>query len=87
MIHELKTDPDVFALSYCGTKMYEIRKNDRDFQISNELILKETTATGDEMANGHPVEYTGRILHRRIDHILEGYGLQPGWVILSVSRV
>jgi hypothetical protein len=85
--HSLKTDNAVFVLSYAGYKKYEIRFNDRDFKIGDILILDETKYSGEEMsAYGKPLEYTGRQLMRRVDHVLEGYGLEPGWVILSVSK-
>jgi hypothetical protein len=85
--HNLKTDPKVFALSYCGTKKYEIRYNDRNFMSGDDLILEETKYSGKEMIDyGKPLIYTGRQLMRRVDHVLDGYGLLPGWVILSVSK-
>jgi hypothetical protein len=85
--HNLKTDNAVFVLSYAGSKQYEIRLNDRAFNIGDILILEETKYSGAEMRDyGKPLKYTGRQLMRRVDHILEGYGLEPGWVILSVSK-
>jgi hypothetical protein len=85
--HDLKTDSKVFVLSYAGTKQYEIRFNDRDFKVGDILILNETKYSGAQMKNYRkPLEYTGRQLMRRVDHVLEGYGLEPGWVILSVSK-
>jgi hypothetical protein len=85
--HNLKTDNAVFVLSYAGSKQYEIRLNDRNFNIGDILILEETKYSGKEMrAYGKPLVYTGRQLMRKVDHVLDGYGLMPGWVILSVSK-
>jgi|TARA_Y100000310_G_scaffold298310_1_gene332146 hypothetical protein len=39
--HELKTEPKYFGRLVSGDKTFEIRKNDRDFQVGDELILKE----------------------------------------------
>lgn len=88
MKHELKTDPEVFQAVWDRTKQYEIRKGDRPFAVGDELYLKETKRTGAEMADGEPLEYTGRIAWRTIAHILRGpaYGLADGWVILSFDR-
>jgi len=86
-IHELKTDPIVFALTVTDVKRYEIRVNDRDFQLCDELHLKETEFSGEEMKAGKPLIYTGRMAVRRIDHILSGYGLTDGWVVLSVTKI
>lgn len=83
--HELKTDPEVFAPVWNGTKTYEIRFDDRGFAVGDILFLRETRATGEKMSIGAPLEYTGREKRQIISHILRGplYGLQDGWVILS----
>ena len=85
--HELKTDPYVFGLSWSGVKPWEIRANDRQFLCGDILILKETKYSGEEMGNGKPLEYTGRQLTRRIDCIVSGYGLNDGWIIMTVSNL
>jgi len=83
--HELKTDPAVFAAVLAGAKTHEIRKNDRGFAVGDELLLRETTHTGAEIAAGAPLEYTGRTITRTVSHVLTGYGLQEGWCILSLA--
>lgn len=84
-IHELKTDPEVFAAFRAGEKMYEIRFNDRGYQVGDRLVLKETKFTGEEMRHGEPLIYTGRKDWMDVGYILRGpiYGLKKGWVILS----
>jgi hypothetical protein len=88
MRHELKTDPDVFQAVWDRKKQYEIRKADRPFAVGDELYLRETFATGAEIAAGRALDYTGRIAYRTIAHILHGpvYGLVDGWVIISFDR-
>jgi hypothetical protein len=85
VLHELKTDPDVFQASHWGVKPYEIRFNDRNFQLGDLLRLRETQHSGVEMAAGAPLIYTGRERSMPIRFILSGprYGLAEGWVILS----
>jgi hypothetical protein len=86
MRHELKTDPDVFEAIWDGYKRFEIRLNDRDYQVSDDLLLRETVHSGEEMANGAPLQYTGREAKMTIVYILAGpiYGLAEGWVVMSI---
>lgn len=88
MHHELKTDPAVFAPVYTGEKTFEIRKNDRGFQVGDTLRLRETRFSGEEMAQGHPLEYTGREVSVQVKYILEGpvYGLEAGWCIMAIGK-
>lgn len=81
--HELKTDPNVFQLTLEGKKEFEIRFNDRDFNIGDALVLRETKFTGEEMSSGKPLVYTGRALRCLISCVVDQYGMQPGWVILG----
>lgn len=87
MIHELKTDPEMFQATYKGFKTFEIRKDDRGYKENDELLLRETLYTGEEMKAGKPLHYTGRELIAIVIHILRGpvYGLAGGWCIMSVS--
>lgn len=39
--HELKTWPSYFDAVITGNKSFELRKNDRDFQVGDVLELKE----------------------------------------------
>tara|TARA_R110000850_G_scaffold29047_1_gene80467 strand:+ start:2345 stop:2626 length:282 start_codon:yes stop_codon:yes gene_type:complete len=90
MKHILKTDPEVFAASFAGLKGFEIRLNDRDFKVGDELLLKETMSSGDDMKNNaEPLIYTGREATRAIKYILHGnnYGLAEGWVILDLINI
>lgn len=81
MIHELKTWREYFIAVFSGIKNFELRKNDRDYKIGDELLLKEYDHIKEE--------YTGRILHRRIDYILHGgqFWLEKGYVILGLSKI
>lgn len=85
MRHELKTDPEVFQALWDGRKTFEIRYDDRAFMEDDDLILRETFYTGEEMRQGKPLTYTGRDYEFHVLYILRGpiYGLQKGWVIMS----
>ena len=87
MRHELKTDPEVFNATFEGNRNYEIRFDDRDFTLMDELILRETRFTGEEMSQGKPLIYTGSTIKAWVTHILRDpvYGLKEGWVIMAIE--
>lgn len=78
MTHFVKCDKEVFEATRQGLKPYEIRLNDRDYQIGDKLMLQEwDNVTG---------KYTG-VNHETgtITSILKGgqYGIAEGYVVLS----
>ena len=85
--HVLKTDHVVFQDVLDGNKTFEIRFNDRDYQVGDLVILKETEFTGEQMKSGQPLVYTGREMQKRISYVLSGYGLHEGWVILGIQDI
>lgn len=64
-----------------GHKTFEIRKNDRNFQAGDHVILNEW--------NPLTSEYTGRKMARVITYVLKeedgDFGLKPGYAILSIQ--
>ena len=89
MVHELKTHPEFFSMVFCGSKTFEIRKDDRGFKLNDELLLKEFVPKGYYEDGLNDDKYTGRILHRRIDYILKGgqFGIEAGYVVFSISKM
>lgn len=83
--HELKTDPEVFQMTWDGKKGYEIRINDRDYQSGDSVILKETRLNGAAMRDGAPLEYTGRVIEAVINSVIKDYGMHENWVILNLG--
>ena len=61
--HNLKTWPNIFEEMYKGNKSFDIRENDRNFQIGDQIILDEY----DNINN----TYTGRHLHAKITYIMK----------------
>lgn len=86
-VHKLKTDSWAFKYVVNGLKAFELRKNDRDYQAGDYLLLQETKHTAEEMANGSPLVYTGKEINVQVTHVLHGpmYGLKEGWVIMSIE--
>ena len=85
--HMLKTDPAFFQDVLDGKKTFEIRFNDRGYQIGDLVVLKETKFTGQQMKSGQTLVYTGREIQKRISYVLSGYGLQDDWVILGIQDI
>jgi hypothetical protein len=87
--HLLKTDSEEFDDIAKGLKTFEMRLNDRDYQVDDQLILLKTLFTAAAMKNGSPLYYTGDALRLRVTHILSGpaYGLMEGWVVMSIIRI
>ena len=78
-VHDLKIAPADFAEQMAGTKTFELRADDRGFEVGHVLCLREYAVNG----------YTSRTLRREIVGLLRGpaFGLQQGWVILSTAPV
>ena len=76
--HELKILPEYYAQVISRNKLWELRKNDRDFKVGDTVILKEWT---DEQ------EFTGREYRTTILYVFEGgkYGLAEGYCIFSIA--
>ena len=75
--HELKTWPKFFAGLVSGNKTAEVRKNDRDFQPGDILVLREWS-----FENGYSGEVERRIISRvdRLDALSQDLA---GYVLLS----
>ncbi len=85
-IHKLKTDTEVFQAIVDGRRTFEIRFNDRNFKVGDELVLLETIHTLEEqMKHGKPLLFSGNVLRKTISYVLSGYGLEAGWVVLGIT--
>lgn len=72
--HELKVDADAFPGLWSGAKKAELRRNDRGFKTGDILQLREDAPEG-------------RFVVALVTHIIEGYGLAEGYVMLSLQEV
>jgi hypothetical protein len=75
--HDLKTETAFFQATERGDKTFEVRKNDRDFQRFDMVVLHE-------VVNGIP---TGRKLApMEIIYILPGgaYGIAPDYCVMQL---
>lgn len=74
--HDLKIQTQYFNAIQIGTKTFEIRENDRDFQVGDVLYLREF-----DLLEG----YTDRVLKRRISYITD-YAQQENYVVMSIIK-
>lgn len=78
MIHELKIKPEYFSSVRDGEKTFEVRKNDRPFEIGDYAAFIEINESG--------TYYTGRALLMRITYVLDDEEFcKPGYVILGLE--
>lgn len=77
--HHLKTLQPHFSDVWFGRKTFEIRVNDRNFQVGDILLLKEW----DNLLG----IYSGKGIEAKISHVFKGpaFGLEAGYAILSFN--
>ncbi len=77
MIHELKVWPEEYQLLQIGTKEFEVRKNDRNFEAGDSLNLREW--------DPKTALYTGRWMIRRISYMIQGkFGLPEDVCVMQL---
>lgn len=76
MIHYLKIEPVYLNRVIDGSKTFEVRKNDRNFQERDILVLQEY-----ENSN-----FLGREIEVEITYVLKEFdGLKDGYVVLGIE--
>lgn len=74
--HRLKTVQPYFEQCWRGKKNFEIRENDRGFQVGDEVFLMEYDEQKDELV--------GRELRGEITYVLEDYpAVKKGHVVFA----
>lgn len=85
--HELKTWPPYFQLVVEGIKRFEIRNDDRQFNVGDILCLKEFEPDRTWAAHPNGV-FTGRHIDVKVDYVLRDYhAVKKGFVVMSVSPI
>jgi hypothetical protein len=73
--HSLKSIPVFFQACWVGDKGFEIRKNDRDFQERDEVVLCEWDGA----------EFTGREIHGFIRYLTR-FEQKEGFVVFAFEE-
>ncbi len=79
-VHYLKIKPEYYRDVQSGLKKFELRKNDRDFQVGDILMLIKLDDNGNE---------TDQVTRVRVTYILKDcpqYGLKEGYAILGIAE-
>ena len=96
MVHELKILPQYFEKVLDGSKTFELRKDDRGFEVGDILILKEFRQGLIDCTQSEPIViqergYTGRKIEKEISYIFKGgipgMGLRKGFSILGLKDI
>ena len=74
--HSVKIWPEYFNAVCNLTKKHEIRRDDRDYQVGDLVILREWNHTTEE--------FTGKEQGVEITYVSRGFtGIEPGYVVFS----
>lgn len=77
-LHELKVWPEFFLNIQSGKKTFELRLNDRNFQVGDLLCLQEY--------DPNEKHYSGRSVYRQVVMVLSKFpGLEEGYVIMGIA--
>jgi len=77
--HHLKILPKYFGAVENGTKNFEVRFNDRDFEVGDILYLEEFDTSN---------AYTGLYIRAKIGYVLNDENfLKEGYVILGFTKI
>ena len=72
--HELKLHKRYYNAALCGAKPFEVRFNDRNYEVGDRLVLREF----------HDGEYTGNVMIKDVTYVLDDcLYLKEGYVVLG----
>lgn len=87
MIHKLKCVQPFFSQMKDGEKKFDLRKNDREFNVGDILIQEEYDPEDALDPESKDKGYTGKAFAVRVDYMLEDYpGLDAGYCIMGVTK-
>lgn len=79
-VHALKIDPEHYKTIKDNTKNFEIRYNDRDYQVGDRLLLHEYDRNSHQFTKGEPIEVVITYL------LADDKYLKPSYVCLGIRR-
>jgi len=87
-IHHLKLHEDYCDDALSGRKPFEIRKNDRDYQVGDHVIFQAVKDDPECWRKKIEIDHAINGKEFEITYILNGNGwlLQKGWVIFATKE-
>lgn len=81
ILHEIKCWPEFFGKIALREKEFELRKNDRDYQVGEIIKIREYVP--------NKQRYTGSFVLREISYMLTNteFGLKEGYCILQLKTI
>lgn len=77
--HELKTKRKFFLETWMGVKDFEVRKNDRDYKVGDDILLMEQDEKG---------KYSGFEIMTTIVSVLDdGEYCKEGYVVIGIRVI
>lgn len=79
--HHLKIWPDHFEAVRSGLKTFEVRKDDRDFQVGDLLHLNEY--------DPDKGQFTGQFMRVKVTYKIAGgyFGIEKGYCVLGFEHI
>lgn len=85
MEHRVKTWPPFFKDALLNKKKFELRLNDRDYQVGDTLLQEEFDP---ELKDYTGMKRRSNIIYvMRAEDIPKTWGLKDGWCILGLGEI
>lgn len=84
-LHDLKSWPRFFRPIVDGIRTHELRRNDRDFQIGDILLLREWDPNAEEYTGASCRALVTSITSHDVPCAVSDEGLRPDFCIMSVQ--
>ena len=77
-VHQLKILPKYFAAVMAGNKKFELRKDDRDYKVGDDVVLSEYDLENKRLTGARKIVEITYVLRNCPE-----YGLQDGFCIFG----
>lgn len=88
--HNLKLSVEFCDAVLRGEKTFEVRKNDRGFQMGDLIRFVPTDGTSYRSSDGTVIEHAKHEISGhtyKITYILNGWGIKNGYVVLGIKEI